>query len=743
MTDTMILKIEPMLIGYDEARAALDEVEAEWGFKLDNWQATLVIKAVRRGFSNPFCRHVVAAPTGTGKTEIGIAIIKLYDKLLRQKTHIPHCAHAWLSERQILRNESQVRIERTGLFTSNTIDAKGVGSRMLVSGMVNMIAPQTFVMRGNPNQIFERDGVRFKKHERPMAYEKGYVQWFGVFIADEGHHGAADYYGSCVRSWPGPVFALTATPWLLSDFKSLGQGMCSDGQECGPYETIDWAPEGHELVGRYDEPEKRLSDINIIRVAHEVRIRHEYLKKAVGNADGYDGESVDVEVNRLLAIGRPIVTELERHAKGRPCMIFNRTKEAAFATATLIRSCGHTADTVVAETPEDDRRRLLDELQEGKLDFLTSVDVFGEGVNIPNVNCVAMIRPTDSITRHRQFLGRGLRKRADNSPLTVIDFADNCNHLGSPLDGWGQDLSRGHFKRMGLEARRTKDGKPRKLFDTRCPNTDCGESCNWNEEFCQFCNEPLSWVCRGDTVELTDGTMLEVAGHHTREWNGRFNLDKSRVVCADAIDEAIAYYQQQQREARRIENQERRERQAEENRIAAEQREVEREERRKLEAEQVKQEGEKRRVERRNNWKWRDSRGLHGRTQVIVDKEGLVPYELMLTPDATHLIATRGVDEPVVRKCEGESVADREQWAKDFMLTLDPELHGDIDPPRGKPHRLNDGWGLILEDNEIKVSVGDQIEAIAVANSGTEYQGLYECIYFKNDQPVFRQVRRY
>ena len=63
----------------------------------------------------------------------------------------------------------------------------------------------------------------------------------------------------------------------------------------------------------------------------------------------------------------------------------------------------------------------------------------------------------------------------------------------------------------------------------------------------------------------------------------------------------------------------------------------------------------------------RDSRGLHGRTQVIVDKDTLVPYELMLTPDATHLIATRGVDEPIVRKCEGESVADREQWAKDFM----------------------------------------------------------------------------
>ena len=54
MTDTMILKIEPMLISYDEARAALDEVEAEWNFKLDDWQATLVIKAVRRGFSNPF-----------------------------------------------------------------------------------------------------------------------------------------------------------------------------------------------------------------------------------------------------------------------------------------------------------------------------------------------------------------------------------------------------------------------------------------------------------------------------------------------------------------------------------------------------------------------------------------------------------------------------------------------------------------------------------------------------------------
>ena len=60
------------------------------------------------------------------------------------------------------------------------------------------------------------------------------------------------------------------------------------------------------------------------------------LKKAVGNADGYDGDSVDVEVDRLLAIGRPIVTELEKHTQGRPCMIFNRTKGGS-----LCNCCTH------------------------------------------------------------------------------------------------------------------------------------------------------------------------------------------------------------------------------------------------------------------------------------------------------------------------------------------------------------------------------------------------------------------
>lgn len=81
----------------------------------------------------------------------------------------------------------------------------------------------------------------------------------------------------------------------------------------------------------------------------------------------------------------------------------------------------HTA-IVTGQTPPQDRFSAVQKLRDGSLNCIFTVDVFNEGVDIPEVDTVLMLRPTESSTIFLQQLGRGLRRSHGKSVLTVLDF---------------------------------------------------------------------------------------------------------------------------------------------------------------------------------------------------------------------------------------------------------------------------------------------------------------------------------
>ena len=83
---------------------------------------------------------------------------------------------------------------------------------------------------------------------------------------------------------------------------------------------------------------------------------------------------------------------------------------------------GIEAHAVTAQTPQQERDEKLMELRDGKTQALFTVDLFNEGVDIPAVDVVLMLRPTDSATIFLQQLGRGLRQADGKDVLTVLDF---------------------------------------------------------------------------------------------------------------------------------------------------------------------------------------------------------------------------------------------------------------------------------------------------------------------------------
>ncbi len=80
---------------------------------------------------------------------------------------------------------------------------------------------------------------------------------------------------------------------------------------------------------------------------------------------------------------------------------------------------------ISGETPELMRDELVARLQRGELCAIFTRDVFNEGIDIPEVDTILLLRPTESVTVFLQQIGRGLRRHDNKEVCTVLDFVAN------------------------------------------------------------------------------------------------------------------------------------------------------------------------------------------------------------------------------------------------------------------------------------------------------------------------------
>lgn len=110
-------------------------------------------------------------------------------------------------------------------------------------------------------------------------------------------------------------------------------------------------------------------------------------------------------------------------------LIFCSKNEESEYLSSMMNDRGYKTIALSSASSEDERSRAIDLLEtddlEIKLDYIFTVDIFNEGIDIPRVNQIVMLRPTQSAIIFVQQLGRGLRKREGKSYVTVIDFIGN------------------------------------------------------------------------------------------------------------------------------------------------------------------------------------------------------------------------------------------------------------------------------------------------------------------------------
>ena len=230
---------------------------------------------------------------------------------------------------------------------------------------------------------------------------------FDVVIVDEFHHAAAASYARLLdRLQPTELLGLTATPERSDGVSVLHWFDGRIAAELRLWDAID---------------QHRLAPFAYYGVADDLDLRDIPWRRGAG----YDVEKLTGVITANDVWARGVLHQLQRHVARTDEMRalgFCVSVEHARYMARVFGESGVRAVAVWADTPEDERRAALADLAAARVNVVFSVDLFNEGVDVPAVDTLLMLRPTDSPLLFLQQLGRGLRKSHGKTTCTVLDF---------------------------------------------------------------------------------------------------------------------------------------------------------------------------------------------------------------------------------------------------------------------------------------------------------------------------------
>ena len=355
---------------YSYQQEILDKLEAE--------------RAVRG-----YIRNLVVAATGTGKTVISALDFKRFRKQNPGKPcHLLFVAH-------------REEILKQSLYTFRAVLKDANFGEMFVGSYKPESVDNLFL------SIQTFNSQCFTDKTAPDFYD--------YIVVDEFHHAAAPSYKKLLEYYqPKILLGLTATPErmdgksILPDFnnriaaeirlpEAIDRKLLCPFQYFGVTDNIDldtlrWS------TGGYDKTElSNLYTLSGVAANRRADLVVSSLLKYVTDIDDVKGLGFCVSID---------------HAEFM-CSYFN--------------DHGIPSIYLIGSSPDEERQTAKQRLVTGDVRFIFVVDIYNEGVDIPEVNTVLFLRPTESLTIFLQQLGRGLRLAEDKECLTVLDFIGQAN----------------------------------------------------------------------------------------------------------------------------------------------------------------------------------------------------------------------------------------------------------------------------------------------------------------------------
>ena len=251
-----------------------------------------------------------------------------------------------------------------------------------------------------------------------------------VILVDEAHHALAKSYQRILSKFPKAVVLLfTATPRRtgrtqldqIADDIIVGQSI---------HELTD---KGFLAPFRYFQPPNDF-DSKLLKRSSTGDFTNESMQQAMSTK-----------------IFGHIVKQYKRIADGMQAVVYTYSIDSAVEIARKFNSEGISAIEVDGTTSKEKRALAVRKFRDQKIKILVNVNLFTEGVDLPNVDCVIMARPTASLALYLQFSMRCLNPREGKTAI-IIDHANNFKTFGYPDDerDWKQAIKSGKQKSKSL-----------------------------------------------------------------------------------------------------------------------------------------------------------------------------------------------------------------------------------------------------------------------------------------------------
>ncbi|MEK1415203.1 DEAD/DEAH box helicase [Limosilactobacillus fermentum] len=229
-----------------------------------------------------------------------------------------------------------------------------------------------------------------------------------LILVDEAHHALAKAYQRILQAFPKAyVLYFTATP-IRTGHKQLD--LIADDLIVG--QSIKWLTQ-HGFLAPFKY--YGLGDIDRSK-----------LRKAHGD---YSSDSMNEAISHQI-YGH-IVDQYQRLAKGKQAVVYCHSIASAKEVTKKFHEAGITAEEIDGGTDKKVRDKLVQQFRDQQLTILVNVNLFTEGVDLPNVDCVIMARPTSSLALYLQFSMRCLNPRKGKTAI-IIDHVDNFLNFGLP-----------------------------------------------------------------------------------------------------------------------------------------------------------------------------------------------------------------------------------------------------------------------------------------------------------------------
>lgn len=321
---------------------------------------------------------------------------------------------------------------------------------------------------GNRHLPIQVCGIASLKNRRKLLPSPSLVIW------DECHHLAAKSWAEIFEAYPNAAhIGLTATPERLD---GTGLGKWFKKLIVGPSVSL-LIEQGYLSPYRMFAPS--LPDLSGVHLL----------------GGDYNRKELNAAMNASTVTG-DVISHYRKHADGKRMVLFAWSIEASMTLSEKFREAGISAVHVDGETDAVTRDAAIEDFKAGSVKVICNVDLFGEGFDVPAIEAVALLRPTQSLSVYLQQVGRALRPAPGKEYAIILDHAGNCRRFGLPDDP----------REWTLEGRKKGRARDDSAPIRQCPQ--CYAVMSASVDQCKYCGHKFIGMPR--EIEQVEGELEEV-----------------------------------------------------------------------------------------------------------------------------------------------------------------------------------------------------------------------------------------